>query len=131
VTRFSGRVAAGPPRTDPIQREAYSHEVISAGWWPGNGGYGEAAFYCYAAPVPDRLNAKPVQPGEWDATLGEFILTYDQARAAKSPGDAVMSFLNSTYAACADAATWDRKALERPMAEAEQQSKRTEDAPSP
>jgi len=118
VTRFSGRVASGPPRTDPVQREAYSHEVISAGWWPGNGGYGAAAFYCYAAPVPEGLAGKPVHPGAWDTALGEFLLKYDEARASASPEDAVMGFLDTTYAACADAAKWDRKALERPVASA-------------
>jgi hypothetical protein len=84
VTRFSGRPA--PPRdgADSIQREAYSHEVISAGFWPGNGGYGAAAFYCYAAPVPEGLAEK-----------------------------AVMEFVESAYAAAADAAKWDRVALER------------------
>jgi hypothetical protein len=117
-TRFSGRLAAGPPRTDPVQREAYSHEVISAGWWPGNGGYGAAAFYCYAAPVPEGLGGKPVHPGAWDAALGEFILKYEEARASDSPDGALLSFLETTYAAGADAAQWDRKALERPVASA-------------
>jgi hypothetical protein len=117
-TRFSGRVAVGPPRADKVQAEAYSHEVISAGWWPGNGGYGQAAFYCYAAPVPERLAEKPVKPGTWDAALGEFILKYDEVRAGESPEDAVMGFLETTYAAGADAAGWDRKALERPIASA-------------
>ena len=117
-TRFSGRVAGGPPRPDKIQREAYSHEVISAGWWPGNGGYGAAAFYCYAAPVPEGLAGKPVRPGAWDAPLGEFILKYDEVRASASPEDALMCFLETTYAAGADAAKWDRKALERPVASA-------------
>jgi hypothetical protein len=117
-TRFSGRVAAGPPRPDPMQQEAYSHEVISAGWWPGNGGYGTAAFYCYAAPVPEGLAGKPVRPGAWDAGLGEFILKYDEVRAAEKPEDALMGFLQTTYAAGADAAKWDRQALERPVATA-------------
>jgi hypothetical protein len=118
VTRFSGRVASGPPRPDKMQQEAYSHEVISAGWWPGNGGYGAAAFYCYAAPVPAGLAEKPVRPGAWDAALGEFILRYDEVRGSESPDDAVMSFLETTYAAGADAAKWDRKSLERPVASA-------------
>jgi hypothetical protein len=117
-TRFSGRVASGPPRPDKMQQEAYSHEVISAGWWPGNGGYGEAAFYCYAAPSPEGLAGKPVKPGVWDAALGEFVLKYDEAQASASPEEAVMGFLETTYAAAADAAGWDRKALERPMAKA-------------
>jgi len=118
VTRFSGRVASGPPRADKMQQEAYSHEVISAGWWPGNGGYGKAAFYCYAAPVPEGLAGEPVRPGAWDAALGEFLLGYDQVRKASDPEAAVMGFLESTYAAGADAAKWDRAALERPIATA-------------
>jgi hypothetical protein len=118
VTRFSGRPAAGPPRPDRMQQEAYSHEVISAGFWPGNGGYGAAAFYCYGAPVPEGLSGKPVRPGAWDPALGEFILRYDDARTAASPETAVMDFLESTYAAAADAAGWDRAALERPLATA-------------
>ena len=115
-TRFSGRVAGGPPRPDKMQQEAYSHEVISAGWWPGNGGYGVAAFYCYAAPVPEGLAEKAVRPGAWDAGLGEFILKYDEVLGAASPEAAVMQFLETTYAAGADAAGWDRGALERPVA---------------
>jgi hypothetical protein len=115
MSRFSGRPA--PPRlgADAIQREAYSHEVISAGFWPGNGGYGAAAFYCYAAPVPDGLAEAKVQPAAavWDKALGEFIFKYDDVRAAASPEEALMEFLDSAYAAAADAAKWDRKALER------------------
>ncbi len=115
VTRFSGRPAAGPPRPDPVQQEAYSHEVISAGFWPGNGGYGAPAFYCYAAPVPTGLSDKPIHPGEFDPNLGEFLLRYDDARAAASAEQAVLDFLESTYSAGADAAAWDRAVLDRPM----------------
>jgi Family of unknown function (DUF5996) len=115
VTRFSGRAA--PPRegADSIQREAYSHEVISAGFWPGNGGYGTAAFYCYAAPVPEGLAGAKVQPDAagWDKVLGEFIFKYDAMRAAPSPDRALLEFLESAYATAADAAKWDRAALER------------------
>jgi hypothetical protein len=115
VTRFSGRAA--PPRegADSIQREAYSHEVISAGFWPGNGGYGAAAFYCYAAPVPEGLAEKKVQPAGagWDKALGEFIFKYDAALAEASPEKALMEFVESAYAAAADSAKWDRAALER------------------
>jgi hypothetical protein len=118
VTRFSGRAAGGAPRPDKMQQEAYSHEVISAGFWPGNGGYGTAAFYCYAAPVPEELAEKKVRPGGWDPALGEFILKYDEVRASASPEDTVTEFLETTYAASADAAKWDRAALERPMASA-------------
>ena len=92
--------------------------MISAGWWPGNGGYGTPAFYCYAAPVPEGLAGKPVQPGGWDPALGEFVLKYDEVRKAENPEAALMSFLETTYAAGADAAKWDRAELERPVAEA-------------
>jgi hypothetical protein len=115
VTRFSGRPA--PPRegADAITLEAYSQEVISAGFWPGNGGYGNAAFYCYAAPSPKELSAAKIAPAQarWDAALGEFILLYDDVRRAVSPEDALMEFLTSTYDAAANLAGWDRKALER------------------
>jgi hypothetical protein len=115
VTRFSGRLA--PPRegADSIQREAYSHEVISAGFWPGNGGYGAAAFYCYAAPVPEGLAEAKVRPAAagWDKALGEFIFKYDAVLAEASPEAALMEFVESAYAAAADAAKWDRATLER------------------
>jgi hypothetical protein len=115
VTRFSGRPA--PPRegADSIQREAYSHEVISAGFWPGNGGYGAAAFYCYAAPVPEGLGAAKVRPDRagWDKALGEFIFKYDAVLAEASPDGALLEFVESAYAAAADAAKWDRAGLER------------------
>lgn len=115
VTRFSGRPAPPRPGADAIQREAYSHEVISAGFWPGNGGYGAAAFYCYAAPVPEGLAEAKIRPmaAGWDKALGEFIFKYEDVRAAASPEDALMEFLESSYKAGADAAKWDRAALER------------------
>ncbi len=115
VTRFSGRRAPERPGFDRIMREAYSHEVISAGFWPGNGGYGEAAFYCYAAPVPDGLADRKARPDAalWDAALGEFVLKYKDLRREPSPDDALMEFLSSTYDAAADVAQWDRAALER------------------
>jgi hypothetical protein len=118
ATRFSGRPAAGPPRPDPVQREAYSHEVISAGFWPGNGGFGAPAFYCYAAPVPAGLDQKTIHPGAYDPKLGEFILLYDDARSAADPARAILDFLESSYSAAADSASWDRAALERPIATA-------------
>jgi len=115
VTRFSGRVAPPRPGADMIQREAYSHEVISAGFWPGNGGYGTAAFYCYAAPVPEGLSEAKVRPdgAGWDKALGEFVFKYDAVRALAAPEKAVMEFLESSYGAAADVAKWDRAALER------------------
>ena len=115
VTRFSGRAAGGPPRPDPVQQEAYSHEVSSAGFWPGNGGLGYAAFYCYAAPVPAGLAEKPVHPGAWNPAIGEFLLAYDDVRTAADPAGTLMAFLEGSYAACADSAAWDRAALERPI----------------
>jgi hypothetical protein len=115
VTRFSGRLAPPRPGADVIQREAYSHEVISAGFWPGNGGYGAAAFYCYAAPVPEGLAEAKIQPASaaWDKALGEFIFKYDDVRREEAPEEALMQFLESSYGAAADAAKWDRAALER------------------
>lgn len=113
VTRFCGRLASGPPRPDKMQAEAYSHEVISCGFWPGNGGYGSAAFYCYAAPVPEGLGNKTVHPGSWNAAMGEFLVPYSEVRGSADPDGAVMDFLQTTYAAAADCAGWDRRALER------------------
>jgi hypothetical protein len=115
VTRFSGRRASAKENADAITREAYSHEVISAGFWPGNGGYGEAAFYCYAAPSPAGLERMKIRPDAagWDAALGEFILNYDQLRREPSPDEALIEFLDSTYNVAADAAQWDRALLER------------------
>ena len=115
VTRFSGRRAPEREGADAITREAYSHEVVSAGFWPGNGGYGEAAFYCYAAPSPAGLERMKIRPDAagWDAALGEFILKYDALRREPSPDEALMEFLDSTYNVAADAAQWDRALLER------------------
>jgi len=115
VTRFSGRPAPPRPGADAIQREAYSHEVISAGFWPGNGGYGEAAFYCYAAPVPEGLAEAKIRPAAagWDKTLGEFIFRYEDVRAEASPEASLLEFLGSAYEAGANAAKWDRQSLER------------------
>jgi hypothetical protein len=115
VTRFSGRPAPPRPGADSIQREAYSHEVISAGFWPGNGGYGTAAFYCYAAPVPEGLAEAKIRPdgAGWDKALGEFVFKYDAVRSLAAPEKALMEFLESAYGAAADVARWDRAALER------------------
>jgi hypothetical protein len=115
VTRFCGRVAAPRPDADAITREAYSQEVISAGFWPGNGGFGEAAFYCYAAPSPVGLADAEIRPAsaQWNTELGEFILKYDDLLAEADPDAALMEFLESTYDAAANLAKWDRPALER------------------
>jgi hypothetical protein len=121
VSRFSGRRA--PVRNDPdpvlrkIMREAYSHEVISAGWWPGGGAMDDAAFYAYAAPAPPGLEQQPVRPEKafYHAQAGEFILMYDDVRRAASPTKTLMDFLQSTYEAAATVAKWDRESLERPV----------------
>lgn len=116
VSRFSGRPAPPRPGADAITREAYSQEVISAGFWPGNGGYGKAAFYSYAAPAPEGFAAAATQPAQafWDKNLGEFILLYDDLLKSPSPDETLLAFLQSVYNAAADLAHWDRKTLERP-----------------
>jgi Family of unknown function (DUF5996) len=115
VTRFSGRPAPPRPTADAITREAYSHEVISAGFWPGNGGFGTAAFYSYTSPEPAGLANQQISPGSasYSNDLKEFILKYDDVRRAPSPDDAIFEFLQSSYAAGANLAGWDRAALER------------------
>ena len=116
VTRFSGRRAVLAADADPITREAYSHEVISCGFWPGDRRFKYAAFYSYTAPAPPGLKDEEVRPsgaGYWEPQLGEFILKYDDARAAESPERAILDFCQSTYEAGAKLAGWDRDALER------------------
>ena len=119
VTRFSGRRAPPHPGgvpylSDAVAREAYSHEVSSAGFWPGGGAIDYPAFYSYAYPAPDGFAAATVQPAAafFSKDLGEFTLPYDAVRSAAVPDDALMQFLQSTYAAAADLAKWDRAALE-------------------
>lgn len=115
VTRFSGRLAPPRPGADKITREAYSHEVISAGFWPGNGGFGAPAFYCYAAPEPAGLKVESIRPPEafYSTELNEFLLKYDDVRRLDSPEEALLAFLQSSYDAAANLAHWDRAALER------------------
>jgi hypothetical protein len=93
-----------------VTREAYSHEVISAGFWPGNGGFGEAAFYAYAYPVPAGLAEQAVEPPQayWQPDLGEFILPYAAVREAADPDAMVERFLQSTFAAGAALLDWPR-----------------------
>jgi hypothetical protein len=120
VTRFSGRSAPRhpggvPALSDAVAQEAYSHEVSSAGFWPGGGGpVEEAAFYSYAYPAPEGFAAAPVKPAQafFSKDLGEFLLPYDAMRTARDPDAALMEFLVSTYDAAAGLAKWDRKALE-------------------
>ncbi len=114
VTRFSGRPA--PPRDGPaFMRDAYSHEVISHGFWPGSGPVLEPAFYAYAVPEPAGLKEARVGPGGayYHRELGEFILPYEAVRRAASPESAITEFIESTYDAAATLAHWDRAALER------------------
>src|SRR5688572_10142688 len=115
VTRFSGRPAPVKPDADVITREAYSHEVISHGWWPGQGPLGKAAFYSYTAPPPEGLGEAQVQPEQayYNAGMGLFVLLYEDLRNAASPEETLMDFLQSTYEAGANLAKWDRPALER------------------
>jgi len=115
VTRFSGRRAPERVGADPVTREAYSHEVISAGFWPGGGDIKGPAFYGYAAPEPAGFAEQPVQPATafYHPQLHEFLLMYDDVRRAASPRQALLSFLQSTYDAAANLAHWNRKELER------------------
>jgi len=121
VTRFSGRPAprhpgGAPNCADWVMEEAYSHEVSSAGFWPGVG-LGEAAFYAYAYPQPDGFREYPVRPAAayYHADLGEFILPYEAVRTADDPDAVLLEFLQSTYEAAADLAGWDRDALEHKL----------------
>ena len=118
VTRFSGRAAPPIERTAPnlalwVMQEAYSHEVSSAGFWPGNGGYGKAAFYSYAYPEPQAFAQAKIAGAAYDSTLGEFVLPYDAVAASASPDDTLLNFLQATYEAAAINGKWDRAALER------------------
>ena len=116
VTRFSGREAPPHPGgipglPDRITREAYSHEVSSAGFWAGGVVAAEPMFYSYAYPEPPSFRDQRV--ADWDATLGEFVLPYGQVRAAPDPEATLTDFLTATYEVAANLANWDRKALER------------------
>ena len=120
VTRFSGRTAPPPKSITPnvaswVMAEAYSHEVSSCGFWPGNGGYGRAAFYVYAYPEPAGYGDAPLRNAEafYDKKVEQFILPYDAVRQARDPDALVLGFFQETYERAADLAKWDRKALER------------------
>lgn len=120
VTRFSGRTAPRHPGGVPnlpnsVAQEAYSHEVSSAGFWPGGGGPVDyPAFYSYAYPAPDGFASAKVKPPEafFSKELGEFLLPYDAVRTARDPDAALMDFLQSTYEAAANLGKWDRTALD-------------------
>ena len=115
VTRFSGRRAPERPGADAMTREAYSHEVISHGFWPGGGPIAEPVFYAYAAPEPAGFKTAAVRPRAafYSTDLNEFFLPYDAVRTAASPDDELTAFLASTYDAAAALAGWNRAELER------------------
>lgn len=122
VRRFSGREAplhpgGFPNLPDAVTREAYSHEVASAGFWLGGGGVDQAAFYAYGYPTPDGLAESEVEPAGsyWQGELGEFVLPYEQVRTSTDPEQELMTFLESTYAAVADCGDWPRTSLEVPL----------------
>lgn len=121
VTRFSGRRApmhpgGFPALPDTVTREAYSHEVASAGFWPG-GADGEAMYFAYAYPEPPGFRTTALKPAaaRWHEQLSEFVLPYEAVRSAADPERALMDFLQSAYEAAADAADWDRDALDCPI----------------
>lgn len=116
VTRFSGRRAplhpgGVPGLPDEVTREAYSHEVSSAGFWPGNDAYPQAAFYSYAYPSPEGFSDAVVEPpgAFWSAEMGEWLLPYEVVRTAPDPDEALMRFLQTTWRAAADLGQWDRQ----------------------
>ncbi|HTU41996.1 MAG TPA: DUF5996 family protein [Candidatus Aquilonibacter sp.] len=115
VTRFSGRRAPERPGADPVTREAYSHEVISAGFWPGGNGIEGPAFYAYAAPEPAGFAEQKVEPAQafYHPQMKEFLLMYDDVRRAASPREALLGFLQSTYEAGARLGNWNRQELEK------------------
>lgn len=115
VTRFSGRRAPERPDADKVTREAYSHEVISLGFWPGTQGTIDAAFYAYAAPGPQGFSTANVQPASafYDKTMREFFLPYEDVRRSANPRETLLAFAQSTYDAGASLGNWDRRALER------------------
>jgi hypothetical protein len=115
VTRFSGRLA--PPREGPkFMRDAYSHEVISHGFWPGSGPVLEPAFYAYVVPEPDGFKTARVEPegAFYHGELNEFVLPYEAVRGARDPDATIEAFIDTTYSA--GAAGWDRATLDRPSA---------------
>ncbi|HYE15741.1 MAG TPA: DUF5996 family protein, partial [Pyrinomonadaceae bacterium] len=119
VTRFSGREApphpGAPGVADSVTREAYSHEVSSAGFWPGGPEGTDALFYSYAYPEPEGFKSHHVGPASalYSEELREFVLPYEAVRTADDPDAALLEFLQTTYEAAAEHARWDRAALER------------------
>ncbi|HZZ84822.1 MAG TPA: DUF5996 family protein [Anaeromyxobacteraceae bacterium] len=113
LTFFSGRAAPARPGADGVTREAYSHEVMSVGFWPG-GGAQDASFYAYASPEPPGFAEEEVQGGgHYDPSLKEFLLPYEAVRRSEAPAETLLSFFSSAYDLCADLGGWDRASLER------------------
>jgi hypothetical protein len=112
---FSGRRAPERPKADRMTREAYSHEVISCGFWPGNEAFPAPAFYAYVSPEPPGFQSAPVLPAAaiYSSQFGDFLLRYDDMRSADKPEQALFDFYQSTYEAGARLARWDRDSLER------------------
>jgi hypothetical protein len=124
VTRFSGRRAPPIPGSTAVPNmpasvvlDAYSHEVSSAGFWPGGQGVDYPAFFSYASPSPPGFDKAPVRPAQafWNRELNQYLLPYDAVRTAGYPEETLMEFLTSTYEAAASAGNWDRAALECPL----------------
>jgi hypothetical protein len=115
ATRFSGRRAPERPDADAVTREAYSHEVSSVGWWPGNGGFDAPMFYAYAAPEPPGFSTANILPSQasYNPQIKEYLLPYDAVRTSADPQRAALDFFESTYQAAASNGQWDRAALER------------------
>ena len=109
VTRFSGKRVHLPEGTDPVTREAYSHEVISFGFWPGDRNIPEPAFYSYTAPEPQGLTEQPLRPkaASWAPEGGSALLRYEEVRNSRSPRETLLEFLQSAYEAGAKTAGWD------------------------
>jgi hypothetical protein len=120
LTRFSGRKAPAREGADPITKEAYSHEVVSAGWWTGSGSLNAPAFYAYAAPAPDgyysSLNIS--KPAFYSQEFQEYVLLYDDVRSSTEPERVLMDFLQQTYEVAANLGKWDREMLERTISSA-------------
>ncbi|HTN52315.1 MAG TPA: DUF5996 family protein [Anaeromyxobacter sp.] len=130
ATLFSGRRAPERPGTDRITREAYSHEVFSAGFWPGDARE-DACFYAYAAPEPEGFAGARVPAGAYHQGLKEFVLPYEEVRTADDPEERLLAFLGAAYRAAADLGGWDRAALERAPPAARPEGEPTAPPPPP
>ena len=115
ATRFSGRRAPERAGADPVTRESYSHELFSAGFWPGDERFPQPAYYAYAAPQPPGFDRSAIRPSDafFHRDLGEYLLPYEIIARARSPRTLLLEFLQSTYEAAATLGSWDRAALER------------------